>query len=65
MPAMVFERSTFIASSAEEVFAFFSRPENLATITPPSLGFTILKLPPGGIQRGRGSSTASAWRASR
>jgi uncharacterized protein len=49
---MVFERTTFIASPAEEVFAFFSRPENLATITPPELGFTIRKLPDGGIRRG-------------
>ena len=31
-----------IRRSLEEVFAFFSRPENLALLTPPSLGFQIL-----------------------
>ena len=49
---MIFERTTFIRSTPREVFAFFSRPENLATITPPSLGFVIRELPEGGIREG-------------
>jgi hypothetical protein len=32
----------FVARPLFEVFEFFSRPENLARITPPSLGFVIL-----------------------
>ena len=33
--------SQFIARPVEEVFAFFERPENLARITPPELGFVM------------------------
>jgi NADH dehydrogenase len=33
--------SMFIARPVEEVFAFFERPDNLARITPPELGFQI------------------------
>jgi ligand-binding SRPBCC domain-containing protein len=32
----------YVARPIGEVFEFFSRPENLARITPPSLGFVIL-----------------------
>jgi ligand-binding SRPBCC domain-containing protein len=35
-------REQFVARPREEVFAFFEHPENLAKITPPSLGFLIL-----------------------
>jgi ligand-binding SRPBCC domain-containing protein len=49
---MLLERTTFVPASAAEVFAFFSRPENLARITPPSLGFVIRELPEGGIREG-------------
>lgn len=34
--------SQFVARPIDEVFAFFSRPENLARITPPSMGFDRL-----------------------
>lgn len=49
---MLLERTTFVPAPAADVFAFFSRPENLARITPPSLGFTIRELPPEGIREG-------------
>jgi ligand-binding SRPBCC domain-containing protein len=35
-------REIVVARPIDEVFAFFERPENLAKITPPSLGFHIL-----------------------
>lgn len=40
--AHVFETEQVVAAGIEETFAFFSNAANLDTITPPSLGFTIL-----------------------
>ena len=40
------ERRQRIPAALEEVFGFFQAPENLARITPPWLGFTILTPPP-------------------
>lgn len=42
---MILERTTSLDASLEEVFEFFSNPENLAVITPPSLGFVIREKP--------------------
>lgn len=39
-------REQEIPAPPEEIFAFFSKPENLAVITPPDLGFRILTPPP-------------------
>jgi ligand-binding SRPBCC domain-containing protein len=39
--AHILERSQLIPASADEVFAFFSDPGNLARITPPGLRFRI------------------------
>ena len=36
------EREQLVKKSLEEVFHFFSRPENLARITPSDMGFNIL-----------------------
>ncbi len=36
------KRRQFIAKPLQEVFQFFSTPENLSLITPPNLGFEIL-----------------------
>jgi ligand-binding SRPBCC domain-containing protein len=36
---------TVIEAPIEDVFAFFSRPENLGTITPPRMGFVITDSP--------------------
>lgn len=49
---MLLERTTFVPATPAEVFSFFSRPENLARITPPSLGFVIRETPEGGIREG-------------
>ncbi|MDY0109691.1 MAG: SRPBCC family protein [Candidatus Krumholzibacteria bacterium] len=48
----VLERTQAIASSREEVFGFFARPENLAAITPPRLDFRILTPSPVPMRNG-------------
>lgn len=40
------EWQAFVARPRAEVFAFFAEPRNLARITPPWLGFTIVAAPP-------------------
>jgi len=42
MKPRILKREQEIARPLKEVFAFFEKPENLAKITPPSLGFKIL-----------------------
>jgi ligand-binding SRPBCC domain-containing protein len=42
MKIYTLQAEQFVARALPEVFEFFSRPENLARITPPSLGFVIL-----------------------
>ncbi len=42
MKTYCLERETYIRRPLREVFEFFSRPENLARITPPRLGFRML-----------------------
>lgn len=49
---MTFERTTSVASPVAEVFAFFSNPKNLARITPPSVGFTIVSAPERSLRAG-------------
>lgn len=41
-----------VSAGIEEVFAFFDRPENLAVITPPSLGFVVLTPSPITMKQG-------------
>lgn len=42
MKVHLFKAEQFIPASLQKVFPFFAKPENLARITPPSLGFQIL-----------------------
>lgn len=46
-------RQQFVPAPPEKVFGFFSRPENLAHLTPPDLGFVILT--PGPIEMKQGA----------
>jgi len=47
------QREQWVARSLEGVFPFFARPENLALITPPSLGFRLLTPHPVVMEKGR------------
>ena len=49
---MKLERHTTIPAPLSRVFPFFSRPENLAVITPSWLGFEIVSMPDGAIAAG-------------
>jgi ligand-binding SRPBCC domain-containing protein len=44
-PRYVLTTRTVIEAPIEEVFDFFSRPENLGVITPPKMGFRITEHP--------------------
>lgn len=46
-------RQQWIARPLDEVYEFFERPENLATITPASLDFQLLTPLPVNMQQGR------------
>lgn len=46
------DRETFIPAPRAEVFAFFGDPNNLARITPPSLGFEIIDAPRRTLRQG-------------
>lgn len=52
MKPEIFRAEQFIPRPRGEVFPFFERPENLAKITPPSLGFKILT--PGPLEMKKG-----------
>jgi hypothetical protein len=46
-PRYMLAARTVIDAPIEEVFAFFSKPENLGVITPPKMGFRIIERPHG------------------
>ena len=46
MQTYLLYREQWLPRPVEEVFAFFSRPENLQAITPPWLDFRIVQSPP-------------------
>jgi len=57
MRTYVLKREQWLPRPIEEVFAFFSRPENLQVITPPWLDFKMVEVPgelvPGSLIRYR------------
>lgn len=52
MNVHLLRREQTIPRPREDVFSFFARPENLAVITPPGLGFTILTPTPVPMHQG-------------
>jgi ligand-binding SRPBCC domain-containing protein len=52
MKVHVLDRRQSVAADLDTVFAFFSRPENLARITPPSMRFQVLTPSPIPMHRG-------------
>lgn len=52
MQPHLLQSEQFVPRPRDEVFAFFARPENLAEITPPWLGFRILTPSPVPMERG-------------
>lgn len=53
MRVYTLQREQWVAEPLERVFPFFSRPENLALITPRSLGFRLLTPRPVNMEKGR------------
>jgi ligand-binding SRPBCC domain-containing protein len=52
MKVYTLKKEQIVPRPLDEVFAFFERPENLARITPPWLGFRILTPSPIVMERG-------------
>ncbi len=52
MKVYLLEQTQTTTASLEAVFAFFSQPENLARITPPSMGFQVLTPSPIAMHQG-------------
>jgi len=53
MRVYTLQREQWVAEPLERIFPFFSQPENLALITPPSLGFRLLTPRPVNMEKGR------------
>lgn len=58
----VFRAEQFVPRSIDEVFAFFSRAENLQELTPPWLHFRIVSVDPNPVRKGTLIRYALRWR---
>ena len=52
MKIHMLECTQVVAAPLDEVFPFFAQPENLAEITPPSMGFQVLTPSPIAMKEG-------------
>ena len=52
MRCYTLQREQWVASPLQRIFPFFAQPENLALITPPSLGFRLLTPLPVEMEKG-------------
>ena len=52
MPLEKLERQQIIPITLTEAWSFFGQAENLADITPPSLGFRVISSPQGAMYSG-------------
>ena len=53
MRTYTLQREQHVPRALERIFPFFERPENLALITPPELGFRLLTPSPVSMEQGR------------
>jgi len=58
----VFRAEQYVPSNIDEVFAFFSRAENLQELTPPWLHFRIVSVDPNPVRKGTLIRYALRWR---
>jgi len=62
MTPFIFRAEQFVPRPLDEVFAFFSKAENLQQLTPPWLHFRILSVEPAPVRRGTLVRYSLRWR---
>jgi ligand-binding SRPBCC domain-containing protein len=62
MPPVIFRAEQTVPRPVDEVFAFFSKAENLQELTPPWLHFHILSVDPAPVRKGTLIRYSLRWR---
>jgi len=62
MSLFIFRAEQFVPQPRDQVFKFFSKPENLEQLTPPWLNFRILSVDPAPVQKGTLIRYSLRWR---